>query len=228
MRKALPIFALVLILCLPISALAAGKATITQETFYVTPFLDYHAGELYCELTNTGDKPVKVESGVYEFFDPQGESVDSGSIYTIYPRVLLPGEKGYIALQSSVKEAVSTDYLDDYTVSVVGKSASEDQVIRYPVSDVSLAPQGKYGFYQAFFATVTNPSDVKTGDIEVVFAAYDADGKLLYACHRSTSGISLLPGNSVEVYCTVDDDVLKQLESEGIAIATIEAIAYEE
>ncbi|MDY2770295.1 MAG: hypothetical protein SOU13_10305 [Eubacteriales bacterium] len=138
MKKVL-LITIAIILALPTTALAAGKATVTQEAFYVTPFLGYFAGEIYCEITNTGDKPVKLESGVYEFYDADGESIDSGSIYSFYPRILLPGEKGTAIITSGIKEATEPAYIADYSVSVVGKSAKPEDVLRYPVSFLSSA-----------------------------------------------------------------------------------------
>ena len=220
--------AMVFMLMLSGSAFAAGKAAITQEAFYITPFLDYFAGEVFCEITNTGDKPVRIESGIYEFFDAEGESIDSGSIYSFYPRTLLPGEKGYLSVCSGIEEAVESAFIDDYSVSIVGKSAKEEEVIRYPVSDVRMGDYGNYGLYQAFYATVKNDSEAKTGDVSVVFAAYDDEGTLLFNCARSTSGMALLPGSSIEVYGTIDSEILSQLEQDGKAIATITALAYEE
>ena len=82
--------------------------------------------------------------------------------------------------------------------------------------------------YQAFYATVKNDSEAKTGDVSVVFAAYDDEGTLLFNCARSTSGMALLPGSSIEVYGTIDSEILSQLEQDGKAIATITALAYEE
>lgn len=210
------------------AAFAAGKATITQEAFHITPFLDYFAGEIFCEVTNTGDRPVTIESGVYEFFDTEGESIDSGSIYWFYPRTLLPGEKGYLSVTSGIEEAIEPTFIDDYSVSIVGKSANEEDVIRYPVSDVRMGEYDDYGWYQAFYATVNNDSDVKTGDVSVVFAAYDDEGNLLFNCAQSTSGMALIPGNSVEVHRILDSDIISGLEQEGKEIATITALAYEE
>lgn len=225
MKKVL-LIAIVIIFVLPATALAAGKATITQEAFYVTPFLSYFAGEVYCEITNTGDKPLKLESGVYEFYDADGESIDSGSIYSFYPRTLLPGEKATAIITSGIKEATEPAYIADYSVSVVGKSAKPEDVIRYPVSNIRMGEYDPYGMYQAFYATVNNDSSSPTGDVSIVFFVYDASGNILYTCERDTSGMSLLPGNSMDMYCLVDNDILKQLDAVEKSIATITAIAY--
>lgn len=224
--KRVLLITIAIILALPTTALAAGKATVTQEAFYVTPFLGYFAGEIYCEITNTGDKPVKLESGVYEFYDADGESIDSGSIYSFYPRILLPGEKGTAIITSGIKEATEPAYIADYSVSVVGKSAKPEDVLRYPVSNIRTSEYDPYGIYQAFYATVNNDSASPTGDVSIVFFAYDANGNILYTCERDTSGMSLLPGSSMDMYCLIDNDILKQLDTAGKGIATIHAIAY--
>lgn len=214
-----------LILCLPTAALAAGKATITQETFYVTPFLDYFAGEIYCEITNTGDKPVKVESGVYEFYDPEGESIASGSIYSFYPRILLPGEVGFCAITEGIDEVASADQIADYSISIVGKSA-KDEAVRLPAANPYKDVYGSYGNYQALFATVNNDKEEKLEDVYVAFGAYDENGSLLYCARANTYGIFLLPGSEVEFYTTIDGDILNILEASGKSIASVTATAY--
>jgi len=106
--KRLAIILLVLVL-LPVSAFAAGKATVTQEAFYVRPFTTYYAGEIYAEITNTGDKPVIFNGGLVELYDANGDAIESQNLYSCYPAILAPGEKGYLYRTITVKEATEAE-----------------------------------------------------------------------------------------------------------------------
>ena len=55
--------AVTLLLTLAGTALAAGKLTVAQETFFVLPYSTYYQGVVYAELTNSGDKPVELSGG---------------------------------------------------------------------------------------------------------------------------------------------------------------------
>ena len=58
------------------SALAAGKLSVTQENFhYVENYWNY--GYAYAKVENVGDKPIKVNAGVLEIYDADGEVITS-------------------------------------------------------------------------------------------------------------------------------------------------------
>ena len=214
---------LIVLLCMPVYALASDLE-ITQEAFYVTPYSDYYAGELFCEVTNTTERTIKITDGVYEFYDADGVSVASGSIYSFYPQVLGPGEKGWFSVSSGVKEAETADYIQSYSVSVVGKSANEEQ-FKYELSDVRFELVSGYRDRIYMYATLTNNNDEPEDGFYVIFALYDADGNLIYCDGAASSGIALHPGSVGDMSTSMDNDIFAALKERGVEPAAIEAVA---
>lgn len=212
-----------LMLMLPAAALASDLE-ITQEAFYVTPFLSYYAGAIYCEVTNTTDRIMEITGGTYELFGADGASIDSGAIYSITPDTIGPGEHAYIYLTKGVKDATSAEYIKSYSVNMVGKTAAEKER-EYTITDVRMEASEKRTRGITLSATVVNDTDAPLGDITVVFAVYDADGALLYAAATSTLGLKLTPGSSGIIETQVDRDIVNALADKGIEPASVVAIA---
>ena len=224
-------FALVLLVTvfLPISAFAAGKATVTQEVFYVRPFLKYHAGEVYAEVTNTGDKPIVFNGGLIELYDVNGDAIESSNLYSCYPEILAPGEMGYLYRTISVEEATDKDYIDDYSLTISGKAENSRETIR-------LASEGTFGEYQrskyskeyAMFAYVTNNTEEILRGVRVVYALYDGSDKLLYADSTELYSLGIPVGQTVEVRVAVDSRILDAWEIENVEPERIVTIGYVE
>ena len=221
--------ACVLLLMLPIGALAAGKATATQEAFYVRPYLGYFAGELYAEVTNTGDKPVVFNGGLVELYNPDGDAIESKNLYSCYPSILAPGESGYFYSVIGVREAEEMTYIDDYALTVTGKAENSNETVR-------LESSGTYGEYQrskyssspTVFATVTNNTDDILRGLRVVFVLFDGEDKLLYANSTELYSVDVPAGQTVQVRDSVDKRLVEAWEAEGTAPARVEVIAYVE
>ena len=209
------------------TAQAAGKATVTQEAFYVRPYSDYHAGEIYAEITNTGDRPVIFNNGLIELFNADGDAIESANLYSAYPDVLAPGEIGYLYRTISVKEAVEVDYIDDYALTVSGKNETSKETIR-------LASEGTFGEYQrskysteyAMFANVTNNTEDIMRNVTVVFALYDGNDKLLYADSTTLYNLGIPPEQTVEIRVSVDKRLLEAWTAEDTMPARIVTIGY--
>jgi len=212
-----------LALILPTAALAADLE-ITQEAFYVTPFLNYYAGEIFCEVTNTSDRIMKITDGQYELYDADGASLNSGSIYSIYPHTLGPGEKAYFSVTSGVKDATSAAYIDSYSVSVVGKPVDEKEP-EYEVSDVRMEEKSGIIRGTRLAATVTNNSEELPAQLYLTFAVFNGEGKLLFVTAASSMGLALLPGNSGEMGMDIDRDIITALADRGEEMASVVAIA---
>lgn len=73
----------------------ADDLEITQEAFYVTPTLTYYSGQIFGEITNNSDHPMRITDMLYELYDADGSSIASGTIYTIRPRCIAPGERAW-------------------------------------------------------------------------------------------------------------------------------------
>lgn len=223
MKKWLTVI-LILVLLLSAAALAKG-IDIKQEAFYVVPYYEGFEALIYGEIENTSDRVMEVASGIYEIFDSEDESIDSGEIYSIYPKTLQPGEKAYLIIEKSFDDISDPSMIADYTLSVTGKS-SDDSVLHYDVSDISVADKDKYGDNAYVLSgTITNNSDDPTDDIYTVFAAHDADGNLLFVGLSSCYGISLLPGSSGIMHFEADDDLVDYLNNNGLSVTSAEAVS---
>lgn len=218
---------LVVMLLSPTVAFAAGKLTVSEEIFIVLPYSSYHAGYVYAELENTGDKPVEYNGGLVEFFDEDGNSIESESPYRMYPNVLEPGEKGYLMAYQSVKEATDKSYIDDYLLTVTGKGSKDKSVIRYPATArLEIDNKSRYSTYYYEIATVENNTELTCYDFYAVFIARDIDGKMLHVQECDPSYVGIQPGSFIEIKYRLDSDIIEYYEGKDIAIDSIDVIVF--
>jgi len=224
------LFALVIatLFALSAPALAAGNATIMQEVFYVRPYSTYYAGDVFAELKNTGDKPVKFNGGMIELFDEGGNSIESNNIYSCYPPILGPGEMGYIFKTTTVKEAKEKSYIDDYSLTVTSKGENKKE-IKYLSSDGDYRLVEKsYKDELVIAASIQNDTDAVLFNVTTVIALYDSNDKLIYADYISPSNIGVPPGQSLFLHKRVESKILDLWVENGITPVRIATIAYSE
>lgn len=218
------------VMLLPASALAAGKATVTKESFFVRPFLSYHAAEVYAEVTNTGDKPIVFNGGLIELFDAEGNSIESSNVYSCYPPILAPGEVGYIYDTISVDEATEKSFIDDYSLTVTSKGENEKTV-------TLISSEGSYGEvqrskystdYAVVTAMVTNDTKELVQSLRVVFAVYNTADKLLYVTSVEPYNVGLPAGQTIQVQTYVDSRMVEAWAEESLTATSIVTIAYAE
>ena len=216
------------LLSMPMTAYAAGKLTVTNETFIVLPFLSYHSGEVYAELENTGDKPVQYTGGLLELYDAEGDSIEAEEPYRCYPPVLKPGEKGYLYVSRSVEAAKDRSFIDDYSLTVTGKGGVDKEITRYPAT--ARYEESSSGLWTNHYAiaTVTNDTEEIAYDFRAVFAVRDAAGNLLHVDSCEPSYVGIMPGSSVEIRSSIDSKVIKYYNEKGTSISTVEVIVYTE
>lgn len=223
------IAALMLTLCLLTTcsfALAAGKLEVTQETYvYTEPYEGSFQSYCFAELTNTGDKNVEFGSGVLEILNAEGDVTDTDDAYISYPNVIAPGEKAYVRLWSMVSDAEKLEDISDYTLTLTGKTSKENVPVHLTASAVVREGEQWGEKVYTMVATVTNETSETVYQPNVVLAAYDADGKLLYADVTTLYSVGIPAGQTVEVLITVDSSVSDQWTETP---ATVEAIVYVE
>ncbi|MDR2656365.1 MAG: hypothetical protein LBB86_00895 [Oscillospiraceae bacterium] len=222
------IVSLVLLLGIVAPALAAGKITVTKEAFYVVPYLYQFAGAIYGEYTNTGDKPVEVSGNVFELFDASGEAIASERIYSCYPSVLQPGERGFFFETSDVQESTSASDIDDYSITFVGQS-TKDEIVKIN-AEAALMEVPHYSGTPAlrYYVDIENTTDELANGPEVVLAFFDSEGNILYVAYESAYGISLYPGSKIQMNGDISTSVRNQLSTDGVTIDSVEAIAWYE
>ena len=225
------IFAFVMVLVLVAFAapsLAAGKLVPSRENLHVIP---YYTTSVYCnfyaELKNEGDKPVEFSSGLLELFDPDGNSIVSSGITYCYPKVLQPGEVGYLYSNSYV-ETADKNFIDDHMLSVTGQGKITQTIVRLDASAVLETVSDGYYTYNYLTALIKNNTEEIVKSFEIVYALKDAEGNLLYVVNSYWSGYNfgIMPGSSVQMQVQMDSTVLNYLTENIIVPAVTECIVY--
>lgn len=223
----LVLISLLMVSLIPGTALAAGKISVVQETFMVLPYIGYHAGYVYAEVKNTGDKAVEFAGGLLELYDADGNSIESTDYIYFYPKVLAPDEVGYLYAYQGVEEATDKSFIADYLLTVTSKGAKDTEKVAFITSNARYekVDLGYWGYHYAI-TDVMNASDKTFYDYDVVYALKDADGKLLYVDNCNPSYVGLKPGSIVEVRVSVSSDVATYWEENKIVPASVEAASF--
>lgn len=207
-----------------VSALAAGKLSVTQENFhYVTSFWNY--GYAYAKVENVGDKPIKVNAGVLEIYDANGEVLTSADYVQAYATYLQPGEYTYVEMYDELEEG---QIPDDYMMTLTGKSENEKVAYRLPAeAKFELDVQEGWWEYNYLYATVTNPTEDILYNVEVVFALMDAEGNIIYVESKELySEIGIMPGQSVMIRKEISSTFTDYFDAKGIVPTSVDALAY--
>lgn len=220
------VLALVLVLCCAAPAMAAGKLEIEAESFILidTNYSDYVYG--YAKVVNSGDKAIKVNDGLFEIYDSEGEAIDSTDWLSTYAEYLQPGEYTYVSGYFYGVEDLAA--IDDHVLDVSGKSDNSKTTVRLPVeTELALGVQeSAYWTRNWMYVTYTNNTNDVIYGVQVVAALLDAEGKILYMDSNSTYNCALTPGSSMIVRMEISDNFMQLFEKEGLTPATVDAIAY--
>jgi len=229
--KKIVLFALTLVMVLAAAcpAFAAGKLVVDQEKFYsIEPYDDSFYVYIYAQVSNAGDKAVEFNNGLWEIYDANGDTLDSEDWMYCYPDVLEPGEVGFLSAYMSLDDVSSVEDAADYLLTVSGKSAKENTIVRLPATVKYTYTKGDYRDFHVLTATVTNDTTETVYDYRVVYAVKDAAGNLLFVENVQPSYVGILPGTSVEVMRDLSyDSVVEELLEQGILnFDQVEVIAY--
>jgi len=209
------------------NALAAGKLTVTEESFYVIPYNDYYEGVVYAAITNTGNKPMQFNTALLELYDTDGNSLKADNYGSCYPDVLQPGETGYIMDYLAVESAKTRDSIADHLLSVTGQSTINRVITAFPVSGTRYEKAMDPGDSNRYAVTVVkNNSDKIVYGIFILFVARDAAKKLIYTDVYILSRVGVMPHTSVEVRESVNWEAQIFMQEHNLEIASVEAVAY--
>ena len=218
---------LMVLMVMPTMSFAAGKMVSTQEDFYVVNSYSIY-GYVFAKVENTGDKPVEYSAGLLEIYDANGDTLASDSYLSVYPKILAPGEYGYVKDMEKVETELYTD-VDDYMLTVTGKSNSGDTVLRLPVVSEYLDQVPVYSWRNEDYlvATVTNDQDKTIFGIQVVMVLLDDEDHILDIEQVDLySGKGLTPGSSLVLKEEVSSAIREAYERKGYKATKADAIAY--
>lgn len=216
---------LALVLCFScVSAMAAGKLNVVQEnTHYVTSYSNYFYA--YAKVENSGDKAIKVNAGVLEVYNADGDAITSSDWISSHARYLEPGEYTYVSVYESIEEGQTPD---DYSLTITGKADKSYANQRFAtVTDLKLNVDAGWITRNYMYATVTNTTEEVLYDLNVVLALLDAEGNILYIDSDSLySDRGLTPGSSIVFRKDIPSNFLDYFKTNNLVPASVDAIAY--
>ncbi len=223
------LLALVMALCLTLgctTALAAGKLTVNQEAYLAMESYSF-IGYIFAEVENTGDKNIEFANGLLEILTADGEPMTSADLYTMYPNVLAPGEKGYIYKSVYVDDAKSLDDIADHMLTLTGKSSQEEATPRLESSAVYALDTDAWGDPEhVITVTLTNNTQETVYDCQVVYGLYDVEGKLLCVDYNNAYNIGIPAGQTIEYRFTVNDDIAAAWTAQGLTPDSAQSVVY--
>lgn len=208
------------------SVFAAGKLRVTQENFLLR--LGYsNYGYAYARVDNVGDKPIKVNAGILEIFDGEGNAITSSDYLIEFAEYLKPDEYTYVYLYDEIED-VEPSVVDDYMLTITGKSESGYETVRLPVTtDYLQGVQERYSKADYMVAVVTNDTDKPLFGIEVVLALLDDSGNILFLDSDSLyTERGLMPGSSLMIRKEVGTSSIDAYGREGFVPSKVDAIAF--
>ena len=223
------ILALVLALLCVLPALAEEKdpLVVTQENFHVLDGYSVY-GYYYGKVENTGDKPIRIDSGELEIYDPDGNTLVTSTYLGRYAEYLQPGEYTYVYFTQKVDGVETADQVGDFKVTVTSKEASDKVSFRLP-GESYYEDDVQEGYWTHDYVTtdVINDCDQTVYDISIVRALLDADGNILYMDFDSMySYKGLTSGSSIVLRRTMSSSFLEYFEKNGIVPASVDTIVY--
>lgn len=218
---------LVLALCLGCtSAFAAGKLNVVQEnTCYINEYSPYFYA--YAKVENSGDKPIKVNAGVLEVYNADGDPIASADYLSAGARYLQPGEYTYVRMNAY--DGLSEDAVPaDYALTLTGKAEKDYENVRFQAEGkLEMNVQvDKWSTYNFMYATVTNNTEETVYNVQVAMALLDAEGNVLYVCEDSLYNVGIPAGGSVVFRQNIPSEFMKYFEANSITPASVDAIAY--
>jgi len=226
MKKFITILLVVALMICSVSAFAAGKINVDQENFHVID--SYWAyGYAFAKISNVGDKPVKINTGLLEIYDANGDTLASTDYYNGYAEYLDPGEYTYLEMYGDLED-VGSENVADYALTVTGVGDDDTIAYHFPCAAVYAEDvEDDYWTYDYMYATFTNDLDFPVYDINVVLALLDAEGNILYMDDTYMyTDKAVMPGSSIEVRKEVDSSFVEYFEQNGLVPASVDAIAY--
>lgn len=216
-----------LLLCFS-TALAAGKISVTQENFYaINVYSDY--GFAFAKVKNVGNKPIKINAGILEIFDEDGDSITSTDNLHSYAEYLAPDEYTYVYMSSEIEDD-QMEQVDDYLLTITGKSDNNYVTKRLTVKDTSFERDvqlSRYSSYDFAYFTIVNDTDETIWGIKIVYALLDDNDNILYVGNDSIdSNQGLASGSTMYIRESIGDKYMSYYDANGLVPTKVDAIAY--
>ncbi|MCR5230482.1 MAG: FxLYD domain-containing protein [Solobacterium sp.] len=130
--------------------------------------------QIICPVTNTGTKNLYLNSATIDLEDTDGHLVDSKSMVSAYPDILLPGETAYYYEETTLEEGAPSELSVLPHVQV--KEATVNPV-RYEISDVTISDE-TYGGIK-IVGRVENTTEEDGKLVYVTALLYDSEDNMI-------------------------------------------------
>lgn len=224
MKKIAALLLALVLCCSCVSAMAAGKLNVAQEnTHYITSYSNYFYA--YAKVENTGDKAIKVNAGVLEVYNADGDAITSSDWISAHARYLEPGEYTYVTVYEDIDEGQTPD---DYSLTITGKADKDYANQRFAAeTKLELNVDAGWTTRNYMYATVTNTTDDVLYDLNIVMALLDAEGNILYVDNdRLYTERGLTPGSSMVFRKDISSSFIEYFENNNLVPASVDSIAY--
>lgn len=224
------ISALILVLALltcAAPALAEGKLSVVQENFYA-PGSGTIYGYLYAKVQNTGDAPIRIDSGTLDVFDHDGNVIANSTFITKFAEYLQPGEYTYVMFSQKVEGVETEEGIGDHTLSIETTDDVRKHSMRLSGESEFEADVTVGSFTHDYITTVcTNDKDKTVFDAVIVRALLDADGNILYIDYDNMySSKGIMPGSSIVMHRQLNGTFEKYFEEKGIVPAGVDTLCF--
>ena len=228
MKKILTVVLSLILLVSASSALAAGKISVEQEDFYaLNNYSDY--AYVFAKVANVGNKVIKINAGILEVFDEEGENLTSSDTLYKYAENLEPDEYTYVYMSAKLEDG-QLEQVDDYLLTITGKSETNTITKRLPVMNLDFQRNvqvNRYSTYDYAYFTVVNDTDETIWDINFVYALLDDNDNILYVNNDSIgSSKGLAPGSSIEIRESINSRFMTYYDEHDLVPSKVDAIAY--
>jgi len=228
MKRLIALVLSLLILASATSALAAGKISVVQENFYaLNNYSDY--GYAFAKVANVGNKVIKINAGILEVFDGEGDNLTSTDSLYSYAENLDPDEYTYVYMLAKLEDG-QLEQVDDYLLTITGKSETSYITKRLTVKDLDFQRNvqvNRYSTYDYAYFTVVNDTEETIWNIRFVYALLDDNDQILYVdSDYIDSNKGLTPGSSVEVRESINNRFMTYFDEHDLVPTKVDVIAY--
>lgn len=228
MKRLITVVLTISLVLIAVSALAAGKISVLQENFYaIDSYTDY--SYVFAKVGNVGNKVIKVNAGILEVFDKEGDNITSSDYLSSYAENLEPDEYTYISMNAKLEDG-QLENVDDYLLTITGKSETDYYTKRLTVKDIDFkrnVQTSRYSTNDRGYFTIVNDTEDPIWNIRIVYAILDDEDNILYVdSDYIGTNKGLAPGSSIFVTEDISSTFVKHYDANGLNPTKIDVIAY--
>ena len=207
-----------------VPASAAGGITQSNEAWYVCKHSGNYKVYYYAEVENTGSERETVDHVLFEIQNGSDTTIESTERFQLYPDALEAGEKGWLVITQTVKDADRED-IDHYKLTLTSKE-EDDKKVNHLDTKAEFVDEDEDDNENMLYLSLTNSGESTKFDLNAAAAAYQEDGSLLYVGSISARDAGLAAGNTVEFRTKIGSDLTEEWDDDGRKVASVQGIGW--